>query len=197
MALRERLELAEALKTHSIKVRPVGQEFTLASGQKSRVYCDVKKTVMREFCHGLLRVVLREAFTSLRFESHGTRHSISIFRNVAGVVLGGCHLASIAGLDQGFNVFHVRKESKDHGTKNLVEGPSIEDQANKNVVLLEDVVTTGESSVKAMTALDRAGLCVVGVVALVDRRLVKDGLLGGVPFKAVFDIAELVDLEHA
>ena len=92
---------------------------------------------------------------------------------VAGVELGGCPLASAVSLvswvrGRPLPAFYVRKETKDHGSRRLVEG----DRAiisGMPVVILEDVVTTGGSTLKAAEKLRLAGVNVVGVVALVDR----------------------------
>jgi orotate phosphoribosyltransferase len=92
---------------------------------------------------------------------------------VGGVELGGCPLASAVSLisfqkGKPLPALYVRKERKDHGSAKLVEGdkalfPGI------RVVLLEDVITTGGSSLKAVDALKAAGATVVGIAALVDR----------------------------
>jgi orotate phosphoribosyltransferase len=92
---------------------------------------------------------------------------------VGGVELGGCPLASAVSLvsfQQGrpLPALYVRKERKDHGSAKLVEG----DKALRpglRVALLEDVITTGGSSLKAAKALDAVGARVVGIVAIVDR----------------------------
>jgi orotate phosphoribosyltransferase len=93
---------------------------------------------------------------------------------VAGVELGGCPLASAVSLisfqrGRPLSALFVRKEVKDHGSKKLVEG----DRALRPglaVVVLEDVITTGGSTLKAVEKLAEVGAQVVGVVALVDRR---------------------------
>ena len=66
------------------------------------------------------------------------------------------------------DALYVRKEAKDHGTKKLVEGDKSISPGTR-VALLEDVVTTGGSSLKAVEKLRAAGATVVGIVALVDR----------------------------
>jgi orotate phosphoribosyltransferase len=92
---------------------------------------------------------------------------------VAGVELGGCPLASAVSLvsfqrGRHLAALYVRKEQKDHGSKRLVEGDrSI--TPGMPVVVLEDVITTGGSTLKAVDKLGQAGVKVVGVVALVDR----------------------------
>jgi orotate phosphoribosyltransferase len=92
---------------------------------------------------------------------------------VGGVELGGCPLASAVSLvsfqkGRPLPAFYVRKAQKDHGSKKLVEGdrslrPGI------RVALLEDVVTTGGSSLRAVESLREVGANVVGIAALVDR----------------------------
>src|SRR6185503_16544221 len=93
---------------------------------------------------------------------------------VAGVELGGCPLASAVSLTshlQGRDLpaLYVRKQKKDHGSERLVEGdkalfPGI------RVVMLEDVITTGGSTLRAVESLRQAGANVVGIAALVDRK---------------------------
>lgn len=175
------------LKHLSVKVVPEGQEFTLASGQKSRVYVDVRKTAMSGMAHGDLGCLLYNEL------SEGHFGAVS---SVAGVVLGGCHLASIAaayGFYRGgaisLNVVYVRKEPKSHGTQNLIEGPP--HLPNEPIVLLEDVVTTGGSSLQAMQELQKAGYAVRGTVAVIDRRVDRSPTLGGFPFRSLFTIEDV------
>jgi orotate phosphoribosyltransferase len=92
---------------------------------------------------------------------------------VAGVELGGCPLASAVSLTSfrqktPLDAVYVRKDAKDHGSKRLLEGNAYLPPASP-VALLEDVVTTGGSTLKAAAKLRDAGYRVAGVVALVDR----------------------------
>lgn len=153
-----------------------GEEFTLASGQKSNMYVDVKKTSQHNRVHKLLAKLLFDKMVE----------KFAMVEAVAGVVLGGCHLSSIvamhaAYLDYGLDVIHVRKESKGHGTKNLLERPNMTE--GQYVVLLEDVVTTGGSALKAARAIKDAGFIVKGILAVVDRRPVKSSHLGNLEFQ--------------
>ena len=93
---------------------------------------------------------------------------------MGGVELGGCPLASAVSLvsfqrGRPLNALYVRKAKKDHGTTKLVEGDKSLKPGLK-VALLEDVVTTGGSSLKAVESLKAAGAEVIGIVALVDRQ---------------------------
>jgi orotate phosphoribosyltransferase len=164
----DRHALLQRLKTYSVKISKPGEpEFNLAAGGTSRFYIDVKQTALHRDVHRLLAHAL---YTVL---AHGYFGGIEA---VAGVALGGCHLASIAALYAvsnnvqpiGLHVVYVRKEAKDHGMKKLVESTTL--PQGTSVVLLEDVITTGGSSIKAIGELVKAGFDVRGVLAVIDRR---------------------------
>jgi orotate phosphoribosyltransferase len=150
--------LVELLRSKSYERRRV----ILASGRESDFFIDCKQTVLTAEGHALVGALLFRALDQLP-------HCDA----VAGVELGGCPLASAVSLvsfQQGRSLpaLYVRKQPKDHGTAKRVEG----DKAlvpGMPVVLLEDVITTGGSSLRAVAALDDAGAKVVGIAALVDR----------------------------
>jgi orotate phosphoribosyltransferase len=152
------------LRAYSVRIAPPGGPlFELRSGEKSRFYIDVRQSAMRAGIHVLLGRML---FEGLKFFGDDVGA-------VAGVALGGCHLASITGMYSQFvgeslDVLHVRKEPKGHGLKKLVEGP--ERTLPTRVVLVEDVITTGGSSMRAMEALHQEGYDVLGVLTVIDRR---------------------------
>jgi orotate phosphoribosyltransferase len=92
---------------------------------------------------------------------------------VAGVELGGCPLASavaLASFQRGtpLDAIYVRKDAKTHGTRRQIEGGT-RLPSGAAVALLEDVVTTGGSTLAAATKLREAGFALAGVIALVDR----------------------------
>jgi orotate phosphoribosyltransferase len=134
----------------------------LASGRESDFFVDCKQTVLTAEGHALAGELMFQALAELP-ECDA----------VGGVELGGCPLASAVSLvshqkGRDLPALYVRKERKDHGTAKLVEGdkslfPGI------RVALLEDVITTGGSSLKAVKALEAVGAQVVGIVAIVDR----------------------------
>jgi len=134
----------------------------LASGRESDFFIDCKQTILTAEGHALVGELMFDALREL-----------PACEAVAGVELGGCPLASAVSLvsfqrGRPLAALYVRKEQKDHGSKRLVEGdraitPGIP------VVVLEDVITTGGSTLKAVDKLGQAGVKVVGVVALVDR----------------------------
>lgn len=157
------------LREKSVKVSKPGEpEFNLSAGGTSRFYIDVKQTALHGEVHKILAEMLYTRLASGEFGA---------IQAVAGVALGGCHLASITALyaqmasvssPVGLHVIYVRKEAKDHGTKRLVESTNL--PPGTSVVLVEDVVTTGGSSVKAIGELVKAEFDVRGVLAVIDRR---------------------------
>lgn len=136
---------------------------TLASGRESDFFIDCKQTVLTAEGHALVGELMYDALSQL-----------PACDAVGGVELGGCPLASAVSLisfqrGQGLPALYVRKAAKDHGTKKLVEGDRSL-RPGLRVALLEDVVTTGGSSLKAVESLRAVGAVVVGIVALVDRQ---------------------------
>lgn len=177
------------LKTHSVKVSAPGEMFTLASGEKSRFYINVKNTALAGRVHESLAYLLYDEL------AHGYYGALQA---VAGVALGGCHLASIVGLYASLkggtqlDVVYVRKAAKDHGTKSLVEGPAHEGPVS--IVLLEDVITTGGSSMEAAQHLREAGYDVRGVLAVVDRRVERlPTLRDGLAVRSLFTLDDFAD----
>jgi orotate phosphoribosyltransferase len=175
------------IKRHSIRIVPEGEEFKLSSGQKSRVYCDLKKTVLRADVTRVLSYLLTQAASEFAASSY------------AGVAVGGCHLASICSAnDAGWkNTIYVRKEAKGHGTQNLIDAPDM-NKASEKVVLLEDVTTTAGNVQRALKVLKEEGYHVTGVISIVDRREAwtftdLDDTIDGVPFRAIYRIESLVE----
>lgn len=139
-------------------------DFTLASGQKSSFYIDLKATTLHPegaYRIGKLAVALAR------------REGLTVDA-VGGLTLGADPLAtaiSLAAREAGITwpAFIVRKEPKGHGTGRYIEG--IENmKPGAKVLVLEDVVTTGGSSLKAIERLREAGFEPVGVVTVVDRQ---------------------------
>lgn len=182
-----RQHFLNVLRVLSVRVSPINQPFTLASGEKSRFYIDVKQTALHKSMQLTLATLLCNEF----IEFYGACA-------VAGVALGGCHLASLAGYESAqrgrpVSILHIRKEAKDHGTKSLIEGPRNVD--HDPVVLFEDVITTGGSSLKAVAALRAADYEVLGIVAVVDRRVNRTPTLEGVPLRALYTLDDFSDLD--
>lgn len=182
--------VAQLLRKYSIKIAPPDKPFKLASGGTSMVFCDVKQTLLQP--DGSFAVSTHMLQLIHEFE---VEHEIT-FDAVAGVVLGGCPIASGVsnfGFTQGarYSVLYVRKEAKDHGTEKLIEG---EVQQGMRVALLEDVSTTGGSALKALEVLRKAGADVRAVFSVVDRSegVAKDAFKNAhTNFRALFTLDDL------
>lgn len=153
--------------THLLATRSAKRgDFVLASGRRSSLYVDCRLTTMSPEGQRLIGQV---ALAALR----NTGWSVDA---VGGLTLGADPIAyaiahaSALSAEQGeapmIRAFTVRKEAKQHGTGKLIEGPYV---AGDRVVVVEDVITTGGSALKAVDAVRAAGGEILGVLALVDR----------------------------
>jgi orotate phosphoribosyltransferase len=158
VAAEARARLLDLLRVRAFERKRV----VLASGRESDFFIDCKQAVLTAEGHALCGEVMLDAVTAL-----------GPCVAVAGVELGGCPLASAVALTSfrrgaPLDAIYVRKDAKDHGSRRQLEG-NTRLAAGSRVALLEDVVTTGGSTLKAAAKLREAGYEVVGVVALVDR----------------------------
>ena len=171
-------ELSEALK--SCGALQFG-EFTLASGAKSDYYIDIKKASTNP---EVLRLIARLMAQKMRDES------IQADR-IAGVVLGSVPLATALALETGIPYVMIRKEKKDHGTGKLIEGDL---NAGDRVLVVEDVITTAGSSIKAIGTLREAGAEVKYVISVIDREGggAENLAEAGVDFRPLVKASELV-----
>lgn len=135
--------------------------FTLASGRQSTLYIDARLTTMTPDGQRLIGELGLRAIADAGWKADA----------VGGLTLGAdpiayaiCH--SSADTARPMHAFTVRKEPKTHGTGRQVEGPLA---AGDNVVIVEDVITTGGSASRAVEAVRREGGVPIGILALVDR----------------------------
>ena len=126
-------------------------EFVLTSGRKSDYFVDIKRASTNP---RVLKEIAKEMALHV-----GTR-------KIAGMALGAVPIAVAVSLETGMPYVMVRKEAKDHGTKGLVEG---EVEQGEEVVIVEDVATTGGSTLKVAEALEQKGAVVTKAVVVVDR----------------------------
>ncbi len=138
-------------------------EFTLASGRTSDFFIDCKPAVLSARGHVLVGDALLAAIS---------KHASAAVA-VAGVAVGGCALASAVATRSangpGLDAVYVRKAAKGHGSQKRIEGADgLAEGAS--IVLVEDTVTTGGSSIRAAQALQEAGFGVACVIAIVDRQ---------------------------
>lgn len=178
-------ELLDILYTKSFKYDEAG--FTLTSGKKSNYYIDVKKTA--------LSAVAMELIGYAYFQ----KLKLAPIDAIGGMTLGADPIAYAAALmctlkGKYLDVFIVRKEAKGHGTQAWIEGDV---KPDSNVVVVEDVITTGGSTIKAVQKAKEAGLNVLRVIALLDRE--EGGAQNieketGVKVDSIFTMSDLLDV---
>lgn len=167
-AATDRERLRQLIETLSLRV---GEEFILSSGRKSNVFFNLKQTML----HPEGAELLAEAILRILEERQ--------VHNVGGLEMGAVPLVSALCLKSfgryPLNTFFVRKQVKDHGARQGLDG-HIEDGAE--AIILDDVITTGGSVMQAVEAARARGCTVRTVVAVVDREeggaeaLAKEGL---------------------
>ncbi len=142
---------AKLLEVKAIKLQPQ-DPFTWASGWKSPFYCDNRKTLS----FPALRSYVKTELTRLIMEEFPEAEA------VAGVATGAIAQGALVAEELSLPFAYVRSKPKDHGLENLIEG---ELRQGSKVVVVEDLISTGGSSLKAVEALRKAGMEVVGMVA--------------------------------
>lgn len=153
MSMRD--ELLAHIATHALKKG----DFTLASGRKSNYYINGKLSTLDA------RGAYLVARTFLAMIADDVPDAVGGLTLGADPIIGS--MLALAGMeDLDMKGFIVRKATKDHGTQSLVEGPA---DGVEKVVIIEDVVTTGGSSMKAIAAIEELGCKVTRVLAVVDR----------------------------
>ncbi len=156
----DRARLLELLRTLSFERRKV----VLASGKESDFYVDCKRTALTAEGHVLVGRLLFDRIRKLR----------PLVRGAGGLTLGADPLASAVAVasflaGEPVDAFIVRKEPKGHGTGQWIEGRKTIPDGSR-VAVLEDVVTTGGSAMKAIERCRAENLVVAGCFALVDRQ---------------------------
>lgn len=147
------LNTAESLlQIKAIKLQPENP-FTWASGWKSPIYCDNRLTLS----FPTIRTYLKIEFAKQIEEIYGKPDYI------AGVATGAIAIGALVADYMGIPFIYVRDKAKGHGRQNQVEGFF---EPGANVVVIEDLVSTGGSSLKAVAALKEAGLRVLGMLAI-------------------------------
>ena len=140
------------LQIKAIKLQP-DKPFTWASGIKSPIYCDNRLTLS----HPAIRTYIRQQLVNLIQEEFGSASCI------AGVATAGIPQGVLVAQELGMPFIYVRSKPKDHGTQSLVEG---ELNSGQRIVVVEDLISTGKSSIHAVEALRAAGGNVAGLAAI-------------------------------
>jgi orotate phosphoribosyltransferase len=155
------------LQIKAISLRP-DQPYTWASGWKSPIYCDNRKTLS----YPRIRTFIRQEIVKTIDENFGRPDLI------AGVATGGIAQAALVAQELGLPLVYVRPKPKEHGTQSQIEGVV---ESGQSVIVIEDLVSTGQSSLLAVDALRESGCTVKGMVAL---------------FSYGFDLAKKNFLDH-
>jgi orotate phosphoribosyltransferase len=140
------------LQIKAVKLSP-NDPFTWTSGIKSPIYCDNRVTLSFH----AIRTYIRQQFVQIIREEFG------VVEYIAGVATGGIAQGALVAQEFGIPMVYVRSEKKSHGLENKIEGRI---ETGKSVVIIEDLVSTGSSSLAAFHALTEAGFIVKGMVAI-------------------------------
>ncbi len=140
------------LQIKAIKLSPE-EPYIWASGWKSPIYCDNRVSLS----YPPVRVYLKEQMAKIVEDEFGKPDVI------AGVATGAIAIGVLVAQELGVPFVYVRPEPKKHGRKNQIEGVL---ESGQNVVVIEDLISTGKSSLAAVEALKEAGATVKGMVAI-------------------------------
>jgi orotate phosphoribosyltransferase len=140
------------LQIKAIKLQPANP-FTWASGWNSPIYCDNRKTLS----YPNIRNEIKNGFVSIIKEKYGTPDVI------AGVATGAIAVGMLVADAMDLPFIYVRPKPKEHGLGNMIEG---EVPTGKKVLVVEDLISTGKSSLNAVEALRKADVKVLGMVAI-------------------------------
>ena len=140
------------LRVKAVKLQPRNQ-FTWASGWKSPIYCDNRKTLS----YPQIRTYIKTQIARIVLENYPEAEVI------AGVATGAIAQAAMVADELGLPLIYVRPTPKDHGLENLIEGDL---RPRQKVVVIEDLISTGGSSLKAVEAIRNDGSEVLGMIAI-------------------------------
>lgn len=157
MPLKNNEEVAQNISEYLLQIKAIKlnitNPFTWASGLKSPIYCDNRVTLS----YPKIRNYIREQFTQIISEEFGTPDVI------AGVATGAIAQGALVAQEMGLPFVYIRSAQKAHGLGNQIEGVI---ESGQSVVVVEDLVSTGKSSLAAVNALIEAGCKVLGMVAI-------------------------------
>ena len=171
------------LQIQAVKLSPA-QPFTWASGWKSPIYCDNRKVLSFPY----VRDYIKSELCNMVFESFPDAAVI------AGVATAGIPHGAMVADQLKLPFIYVRSKPKEHGMGNRIEGVL---QPGQPVVVIEDLISTGKSSLEAVQAIREAGGEVIGMVSIFNYGFdvaVKAFEAAGVPFKSLSNYSALIEL---
>jgi orotate phosphoribosyltransferase len=148
----EQILAKKLLKIRAIKLQPANP-FTWASGWKSPIYCDNRKTLSYPSIRNFIKLELARMIIE-QYEDVGA---------IAGVATGAIAQGAMVAEELNLPFVYIRATPKDHGLENLIEGDL---KPGTKVVVVEDLISTGGSSLKAVEAIRNAGCHIAGMVAI-------------------------------
>jgi orotate phosphoribosyltransferase len=152
MKLIEKQVANKLLRVKAVKLQP-RNPFIWASGWKSPIYCDNRKTLS----YPQIRTYIKTQIARLILENYPDVEVI------AGVATGAIAQAAMVADELGLPLIYIRPTPKDHGLENLIEGDL---RPRQKVVVIEDLISTGGSSLKAVDAIRNDGSEVLGMIAI-------------------------------
>jgi orotate phosphoribosyltransferase len=174
---------ASLLRIEAVALRP-HQPFTWTSGIKSPIYCDNRLTMS----YPDIRDQIADGFAQL-IRAHHPEAEV-----VAGTATAGIPHAAWVAQKLGLPMIYVRDKAKGHGKENLIEGVV---KPGQKVVVIEDLISTGGSSLKAALAVNDAGAQALGVLAIFSYKLDKAAnafAAAGMPLHTLSDYPTLLDV---
>ena len=153
------LTAEKLLQAEAIRLSP-HEPFTWASGWKSPIYCDNRKVLS----HPYIREFIKSELCSVVFEKFGAAEV------VAGVATAGIPWGAMIADQLKLPFIYVRPKPKEHGLGNQIEGSF---KSGQKVVVIEDLISTGKSSLEVVNVLKSTGLDVIGMVSIFNYRFSK------------------------
>ncbi|MEY2639344.1 MAG: hypothetical protein RIR90_826 [Bacteroidota bacterium] len=183
MKTNEKAIAEKLLQSGAVKLSPA-QPFTWASGWKSPIYCDNRKLLSFPY----VRDFVKSEMCNVIFEEFGDAAML------AGVATAGIAWGALAADQLKLPYIYVRPKPKEHGLGNQIEGFY---EAGQQVVVIEDLISTGKSSLQVVDVLHKAGLEVVGMISIFNYGFdaaVDAFAQAGVPFISLTNYAQLVQI---
>ena len=150
-------EEAKQIANHLLQIKAIilqpNNPFTWASGWKSPIYCDNRKTLSFPNIRTHIRIKICEII----------KEKYPHVNVIAGVATGGIAIGALIAEELGLPFIYVRASNKEHGKKNLIEGYY---DSGQSVVVIEDLISSGKSSLAAVEALRKEDLNVKGLISI-------------------------------
>jgi len=169
-------------------------DFILSSGLKSNFYIDLKEILLTPYIMKYVSVCVMKEFMSILITNKSISFYDGYYTSLAGITIGADPIVCSTVSDFNVNGLFIRKKEKEYGTKKLIEGKYEE---GGNIIIVDDVLTTGESIQYSYDVLIDHKLIPIGVIVLVDRQendaknKLEQSL--GIPVKSVTTKKEILD----